>query len=114
MAKKIDWLYERKGCTTCKKAMAFLDGAAVKIGEVVIANKQKYGPEDALELTKKVSKVVAMKGKKLEVLPLKTTDEETLLAHLIGPTGNLRAPTAIVGKTMYVGFNEEGYGEISG
>jgi len=32
-----------------------------------------------------------------------------LLSHLIGPTGNLRAPTAKVGKMLIVGFNEEAY-----
>ena len=35
--------------------------------------------------------------------------DEEILALLIGPTGNLRAPTARVGKTMLVGFNEEAY-----
>ena len=29
----------------------------------------------------------------------------------LGPTGNLRAPTLRVGKTWFVGFNEEVYGD---
>jgi hypothetical protein len=29
----------------------------------------------------------------------------------LGPTGNLRAPTAKVGKTLLVGFNDEVYNE---
>jgi hypothetical protein len=33
---------------------------------------------------------------------------------MLGPTGNLRAPTARVGKTLVVGFNEEAYGRIFG
>jgi hypothetical protein len=28
---------------------------------------------------------------------------------MLGPTGNLRAPTLKVGKTLLVGFNEEAY-----
>ena len=36
-------------------------------------------------------------------------DDEGLLARLIGPTGNLRAPTARFGTTLVVGFNEEAY-----
>jgi hypothetical protein len=28
---------------------------------------------------------------------------------MLGPTGNLRAPTARVGKTLVVGFNEDVY-----
>jgi hypothetical protein len=41
-------------------------------------------------------------------------DDETLLARLIGPTGNLRAPTARVGTTLVVGFNEEAYRQVLG
>ena len=36
-------------------------------------------------------------------------DDATLLAHLLGPTGNLRAPTIKKGKTLYVGFNADLY-----
>ena len=36
-------------------------------------------------------------------------DDDTLAAHLLGPTGNLRAPTLRRGSTLYVGFHEEGY-----
>ena len=36
-------------------------------------------------------------------------DDETLSAHLLGPTGNLRAPTVRNGNTLYVGFSEEAY-----
>ena len=32
-----------------------------------------------------------------------------LLKHMLGPTGNLRAPTIRVGKTVLVGFDEETY-----
>ena len=38
-------------------------------------------------------------------------DEETLLTHLLGPTGNLRAPTIRKGGTLLVGFNEDAYAE---
>ena len=41
-------------------------------------------------------------------------DDETLLKHLIGPTGNLRAPTVRVGDTLAVGFNEEAYRKLLG
>jgi len=39
-------------------------------------------------------------------------DDETLLAHLLGPSGNLRAPTIRKGKTLLVGFSEEAYKEL--
>lgn len=115
MAKKIDWMYNRKACTTCKKAHSYMDAAGgIDIKEMKEASKDRIGPEEALALAKTVSKIVAMKGKKLvELSPKDSTDEE-LLAHLMGPTGNLRAPTAIVGKTLMVGFNEDGYKAVLG
>lgn len=41
-------------------------------------------------------------------------DDETLLTRLLGPTGNLRAPTVRVGATLIVGFNEEAYRGVLG
>jgi hypothetical protein len=55
-----------------------------------------------------------MKGKKVEVFDLKESrpDDDALLDHMMGPTGNLRAPTARVGATLLVGFNEPAYEEM--
>lgn len=39
-------------------------------------------------------------------------DDPTLLAHVLGSTGNLRAPTIRKGKTLLVGFNEEAYAAV--
>lgn len=36
-------------------------------------------------------------------------DDDTLAAHLLGPTGNLRAPTLRQGRTLYVGFHADAY-----
>ena len=34
---------------------------------------------------------------------------EDAVTAMLGSTGNLRAPTAVVGKNLLVGFNEEAY-----
>jgi hypothetical protein len=39
-------------------------------------------------------------------------DEEALRKLLVGPSGNLRAPTLRLGKTLVVGFNREMYEEV--
>jgi hypothetical protein len=77
----------------------------------VDATKSRIGATDALQLLADVDRLIAMRGKKVEVFDLKPKppDQETLLARLLGPTGNLRAPTARVGRTLLVGFNEEAY-----
>jgi arsenate reductase-like glutaredoxin family protein len=86
------------------------------VGETVIANKVKMGAAEALALAKKAKRVVAARGKQVQTLEVKkggATDDE-LLAVLLGPTGNLRAPAAVVGDTLVVGFNPEMYQEVLG
>ena len=40
--------------------------------------------------------------------------QEEVLKLMLGPTGNLRAPTLRVGKKLLVGFNAEAYAEVFG
>lgn len=67
-------------------------------------------------MLKKASKLVSARGKKVVEVDLKKTDltEEEVLKLILGPTGNLRAPTLMVGKKMIVGFNEEMYDSVFG
>lgn len=85
-------------------------------GETANATKQKIGPETALELLTDVDKLVAMKGKKVIEFDLKNDrpDDDALLKEMIGPSGNLRAPTLKVGKVMLVGFHDETYKQYLG
>jgi hypothetical protein len=41
-------------------------------------------------------------------------DDDSLAAQILGPTGNLRAPTLRKGKTLLVGFSEEAYRQVLG
>lgn len=36
------------------------------------------------------------------------------VAAMLGPTGNLRAPTVRIGNTVVVGFNEDAYRQALG
>lgn len=113
MAQRIHWLYERKSCNTCKKAKGFLEHAGVEVLETADANKQKFSGDDALKLLSGLETLIAIKGKKVQHVDLtQSPDEASLLTLLLGPTGNLRAPTARLGKTLVVGFNEEAYSEL--
>jgi arsenate reductase-like glutaredoxin family protein len=55
--------------------------------------------------------LTSMRGAKVETYDLKKDrpDDDALLAKLIGPSGNLRAPTARVGTTLLVGYNPDAY-----
>ena len=84
--------------------------------EQIDARKKKMPAADALALAKQVDRIVAAKGSKVVTLDLKKDkpNVETLLAVLLGPTGNLRAPTFRVGRTLVVGFHEETYRSVFG
>jgi len=84
----------------------------VQVKETVDA-KAKLGKADALKLAKAASTVVVAKGNKVTKFSMTrdAPDDATLLAHLLGPTGNLRAPAIVRGKTLLVGFNEDVYAE---
>ena len=75
------------------------------------ARKQPQGRAEALALARAAQQVVVAKGKKVVTLNMKkdAPDDDTLAAHILGPTGNLRAPTLRRGKTLYVGFSEDVY-----
>jgi hypothetical protein len=83
----------------------------VEARTVVDANKARQGRADALALAKAASVIHIARGKKLVTFDMKKAppDDETLLAHMLGPTGNLRAPTIRKGKTLFVGFNADAY-----
>ena len=80
------------------------------------AGKQRRGRDEALALARTADRVIVAKGKKVVAFDMKKEppDDDTLAAHLLGPTGNLRAPTLRRGKTLLVGFNEEAYREVLG
>jgi len=77
----------------------------------VDANKHKQGKAEALTLAKSAHFIHVARGKKIVTFDMKkdAPDDATLLSQILGPTGNLRAPTIKQGKTLYVGFNEETY-----
>jgi arsenate reductase-like glutaredoxin family protein len=101
---------------SCVKAQGFLDQHAVRIDEQADARKERKGESEALALAKSATRVVVAKGKSVVSFDMKSDppDDETLLAHLLGPTGNLRAPTLRKGGTLLVGFSESAYRQVLG
>lgn len=99
---------------TCQKAQGFLGPNGTEVQETVDAVKTRFGAAETLALLEGMDSLIAMKGKKVEVFDLKKgrPDDATLLSKLMGPSGNLRAPTLRVGKTLLVGFNEEAYEKV--
>ncbi len=71
----------------------------------------KLGPADAVKLARDASQLWAMRGKNVKHFDMKRDDptDEELIKAMIGPTGNLRAPTIRRGKKLFVGFNLDEY-----
>jgi hypothetical protein len=80
----------------------------------VSANSTRLGAEDVLRLSREVSKIVVAKGKKIVTFDMKKDPpgDDALLAALLGPTGNLRAPTIRKGLTLLVGFDDDMYRRV--
>ena len=60
--------------------------------------------------------IYVARGKKVIHIDMSTdsSDDETLKRLLLGPTGNLRAPTLRKGKTLLVGFDADTYAKVLG
>src|SRR5262245_19481222 len=99
---------------TCAKAQEFLAKHHVEVSDVGDAKKTTLGPKDALDLLHGVDELYVSKRKQVTHVSLKKDkpDEETLRELLPGPTGNLRAPTFRIGRTLVVGFDEATYRKL--
>jgi len=76
---------------------------------VVDARKEKIPSDKAFDLLQSVSLVVAARGKKVVEFNLPVVDSEIFLKAVMGPSGNLRAPTLRFGDICIVGFNLDVY-----
>ena len=88
-----------------------MDAHSIEPKEVVKASK-KLGRKDAIEIAKAASKLIVAKGKKVDEFKTAGTAPKDAVDAMLGPTGNLRAPTLRVGKTVLVGFNEDVYTDV--
>ena len=84
------------------------------MAETTDARKERRGRAEALALARAAATVVVGRGKKVVTFDMRNAapDDDTLAAHLLGPSGNLKAPTVRVGDTLLVGFGEEAYRRV--
>jgi arsenate reductase-like glutaredoxin family protein len=90
-----------------------LEANDIEIKETVPASRKLQAGE-AKELLKGASKLIVAKGKKVTEFSVGSRISAETVEAMLGPTGNLRAPTAIVGKTVLVGFNDDAYSGVFG
>ena len=80
------------------------------------AKKQTITGGHALGVLAKVDTLYVVRGKRVVHVDFRKDkpDRATLLGFLLGPTGNLRAPTLRKGRTLLVGFDEATYRQVLG
>lgn len=83
------------------------------MAETVDSRKVKRGPREALDLVRAADHLYVAKGKHVRHVNLRrdAPSDDELLGLVMGPTGNLRAPTLRVGNALFVGFNPDLYAE---
>jgi len=92
-----------------------MDEHGLQPKERVHAKKATIDRTAALELARAARTVHVAKGKRLLRFALRDGEPvgdatfDDLERAIIGPSGNLRAPTLFVGKALYVGFLPELY-----
>jgi arsenate reductase-like glutaredoxin family protein len=79
--------------------------------DVVLASK-KLGRDDAVALARTCDTLIVAKGKKVTTFDVSADPGDEMVDAMLGPTGNLRAPTVQAGRTLLVGFNEEAYATV--
>ena len=96
---------------TCKRAQEFLATNKISISIQTNATKERFGLENARGLLRNADHLYSSRGRKFVHLKLEGEDltSEEVSKWMLGPTGNLRAPTLVYGRSVYVGFNEEAY-----
>jgi len=99
---------------TCAKTQGFLARHKVAVAAQTDAKKATIKGDAALGVLKDVDELYVAKGKR--VVHVNLTRERPpraeLLGLLLGPTGNLRAPTLRKGRTLIVGFDETTYKSV--
>lgn len=82
--------------------------------EVVDARKIRIDETQAWALLQGAKSVFVAKGKKIQRFESVTNEKDAILKQVMGPSGNLRAPTYRVKDEFVVGFNPDFYTEWFG
>jgi hypothetical protein len=99
---------------TCAKTQGFLAKHKVAVAAQTDAKKATVKGDAALGVLKDVDEIYAAKGQRVVHIDLRRAKppRAELLGLLLGPTGNLRAPTLKTGRTLIVGFDEATYTRV--
>lgn len=81
------------------------------IKEVVDARTTRIDADEAWQLLKDAGSVAVAKGRKVEYFKQVPAEKAAILKSVMGPSGNLRAPTFRFRDRFIVGFHAELYAD---
>lgn len=110
----IDWYYHRLGCAACRKAQDFLSDYELVVRERVDARKTRIGPSALADVVKGAKTVLVSNGRSVARFELAPGSRQRgeMFARMVGPTGNLRAPTLKRGGLVVVGYHADSLKEL--
>ncbi|SHI97441.1 hypothetical protein SAMN02745165_01299 [Malonomonas rubra DSM 5091] len=73
------------------------------------ARKERIDADQAWAMIQGADSISVAKGKKVQRFEDVAAEKEMVLKNVMGPSGNLRAPTYRVGNDYVVGFNLDMY-----
>ena len=79
--------------------------------EIVPASR-KLGKDAAKKLASTAKKNTVAKGKKIMAFTGGKNVSDEAIDNMLGPTGNLRAPTLVFKDQILVGYNEDCYSKV--
>ena len=109
---KIDWHYHRNGWVSCKNAQEVLEIKQIDVTEKIDVKIEMIDEDQAWEMLSQAPKIFIAQGKKLLEFAPSLDNKEEILKRAMGRSGNLRAPTILVGTSYYVGFSADMYDEL--
>jgi arsenate reductase-like glutaredoxin family protein len=95
---------------SCERARSCLAKAAV--AETIDARKVRVGAAELGDWFAGKRELVVLKGKKIARHRLPLASKAALAELVLGPTGNLRAPTLVIGDLVVVGFEPTTYRDL--
>ena len=88
-----------------------MEDSHLTVRETVSASR-KLGASEARAMLGSATTLIVAKGKQTQVFELDAAHLDDAVAAMLGPTGNLRAPTIRFGTTLVVGFNASAYSTL--
>ena len=89
----------------------------ITAAETVPASR-KLQADDARGMLATADRLIACKGKKVGDFDVKGVSKKAIpeeaVTAMLGPTGNMRSPTLVVGKLLLVGYNDDIFNEVLG